>query len=151
MGSRLALVLSAVAVMVTSGANLANAQPPSNNTARHATEILTLGQLTEDTTTAGGHLKASCTDVGYMSHVVWFSFTAASTTQWDAGTYGSNYDTVLLIYEGNAKNQIACDDNSVGGGLSRYLLNVTSGVTYYFAVGSYDRSPGGSLSFGLGT
>lgn len=151
MRSRMILVPLSLVAMLALGVGTASARPPENHTPRNATEIFFATPVSQETFSATGHVKAPCANAGYMTHVVWFVYTAASTMQVDAGTYGSDYDTVLVIYEGNSKNRIACDDDSAGSGLSRYLLNVTAGVTYYFAVGSDDRSEGGNLTFDLGT
>ena len=53
-------------------------------------------------------------------------------------TLGSNFDTVLAVYTGNALNNlvmVGCDDDAAGGRQSRVTFTATAGTTYRVQVG----------------
>ena len=81
------------------------------------------------------------------SHTVWYRFTPSQNRSLVAHTFGSNYDTTLSAYTGTRGNltQIACNDDFQSL-QSRITFDAQAGVTYWLMVGSFDDSPGGSLS-----
>jgi thermitase len=105
--------------------------------------------------------QAGC--VGAESCSVFYSFTAPNTGVISLDTLGSDYDTVLSVYDGCGlyisiwdlyfgPNQIACnDDVTPGSVLQSQLINVpvTIDQTYIIKVSRYGQSypVGGSLSF----
>ncbi len=88
---------------------------------------------------------------------VWWHWTAPNTGTLDINTNGTDYDTVLSIWNGcgqytaagnfDADSLLACDDDG-GTGTQSQILNfqVQVGQTYYFKASAYgDTSPGGLL------
>jgi hypothetical protein len=103
----------------------------------------------------------TCTSMG---HIVWFKWVATETGTVHASTFGSGYDTVLVVYDNNL-SQIGCDDDYTFGDPCPTPkgnqtpqdhcsfvdnISVTEGQTYYFAVGAFSDSRGGKVSFFLG-
>ncbi|MFO0830458.1 MAG: S8 family serine peptidase [Phycisphaerales bacterium] len=92
---------------------------------------------------------------------VWWKWTAPNTGTIAVNTNGSDYDTVLSIWDGcgtvNASNVfvsptlLACDDDGGTGTQSQILaFPVQVGDTYYFKASAYgDTNPGGLLDFAL--
>jgi hypothetical protein len=82
---------------------------------------------------------------------VWYQFTPTADMRLNANTFGSDYDTVLLIVTGTPGdfNVINCNDD-VGGRQSSITFQATAGTTYYFMVGSFvESNQGGNLVFNL--
>lgn len=74
------------------------------------------------------------------THSVWYCWTAPADVTEVFDTIGSDFDTVLAIYTGNAVNSLSfvAGDNDSGGNLtSRVSFNTTGGVTYHIAVDSF--------------
>jgi hypothetical protein len=71
---------------------------------------------------------------------VWYSWTAPGSGQVTIDTCGSDFDTVLAVYTGNAVNAlapIASNDDACGSGQSRVSFAATAGTTYRIAVDGY--------------
>jgi hypothetical protein len=81
-------------------------------------------------------------------HVVWFTFTATSSQDLTADTFGSAYDTVLDVYQRG--KFIDCNDD-FGDLQSRVGFQATAGRTYYFKVAAYDDTAGGNAVLNLNT
>jgi hypothetical protein len=91
------------------------------------------------------------------SNSVWYEFSPPCGGTISLNTNGSNYDTVLSVFDGcgvfvdpdapcDLPEEIACDDDA-GIGLQSQLVDVPvePGVTYYIKVADYNTSPGGGL------
>ncbi|MBK8027730.1 MAG: S8 family serine peptidase [Chloroflexi bacterium] len=70
-----------------------------------------------------------------VSNTVWYKFTPAYTMTVNANTFGSNYDTVLGVYDG-ALTSVACNNDLVAG-VTQSQVNFTAvaGTTYNILVG----------------
>jgi len=78
---------------------------------------------------------------------VWYSFTPVSDVAVAFDTFGSEYDTYLVVYtltnpsnpnpRGNNLTQVYCSDDSAGGSQSSYILNATTGTTYLIEVAEF--------------
>ncbi len=94
------------------------------------------------------------------SKSVWFQYTPSVNGRIDVDTEGSDYDTVLSVWNGcplavllNGNlicipaSEVACDDDSGAGTTSRIIgANVRKGVTYRIKVAGYGASsPGGDM------
>ena len=111
------------------------------------------------TTQAGENVDPTCSD--FVGKTVWFAYTPASNTTVTASTAGSSYDTVLVLYQGTSLaglTPLACDDDSIAvSGPSKITsAALTGGQTYYFQVGGWTQTLGGTaasgtLSFSLTT
>ncbi len=91
-------------------------------------------------TTASNDPVLPCGSVSTGSASVWYRFTPNSTGLLEVNTNGSNYDTMLAVWRGNAGNltNIACDDDN-GEGLASLVSRVYlyKGVTYFLEVTRY--------------
>jgi hypothetical protein len=80
---------------------------------------------------------------GYRT--AWYQFSVPRNGQVTISTFGSNYDTVLAVYEGSCGQlqKLACNDdyNMLS---SQVTLSVRTGQTYYIQVADWEASnPGG--------
>jgi uncharacterized repeat protein (TIGR01451 family) len=69
---------------------------------------------------------------------VWWRWTASVAGSVSLDSHGSNFDTLLAVYSGNAVNAlttIAGNDNDGGaGGVSGLTFHAEAGATYHFAI-----------------
>lgn len=82
---------------------------------------------------------------------VWFSYTALADGSLQATTYGSDYDTALVVGTQNGDggiDVIGCNDDTVGL-QSAVRFDAASGSTYLLMVGSFLDGPGGELVLNL--
>src|SRR5262245_593134 len=93
------------------------------------------------------------------SNSVWYRYTPDKDGYIVVDTHGSNYNTVLSIWNGcpggfppncTDRTQLACNDDFLIGTTSEVGLRVNAGVTYYIRVADYNSSNGGgTLNFNL--
>lgn len=73
---------------------------------------------------------------------VWFSWTAPESGNLTASTAGSDFDTLLAVYQGNSLNSLLAlgsNDDFAPGVTSQVTIPVTAGQTYFIVVdGKYD-------------
>jgi hypothetical protein len=110
---------------------------------------------TAATIEAGENTDPSCSGTGFIGKTVWFKYTATANVTITADTSGSSagYDTLLVLYRGTALNsltEVACDDDGIAsGGASRIASQaLLAGQTYYFQVGGFNATIGGTPSSG---
>lgn len=75
---------------------------------------------------------------------VWWSYTPSSSGQVTIDTAGSNFDTTLAVYTGNAVNALTlvmANDDAIGL-QSRVQFNAQAGVSYAIAVAGYGTATG---------
>lgn len=69
---------------------------------------------------------------------VWWTWTATSSGTAVITTAGTNFDSLLAVYTGDALTELTAiasnDQDPLGGTTSRVIFNVTSGTTYQIAV-----------------
>jgi Ca2+-binding RTX toxin-like protein len=117
------------------------------------TTPITLLPFTATVDTTGATLQAGepvppC--VTAHGHSVWFAYTPTTGATLTADTMGSNYDTVLTVYQTTWASPLACNDNISTTDLdSRVTFTAIAGATYYFQVSSQGTGPGGTLTFHL--
>ena len=127
--------------------------PPTNDDFDDATQIrkrpFTDTIVTEGATTAADDPIPSCANGG-RGPTVWYTFTASGNQRIEANTFGSDYDTDLVVYTGTRGDltEIACNDDA-DGVHSMVVFDAVAGETYYFMVGAFASGPGGSLVFNL--
>ncbi len=83
---------------------------------------------------------------------VWWMWQAPSTGTFRLDTVGSDFDTTLSVYTGNAVNGlslVSSNDNSGGGGTSLINFSATLGTTYHIAVDGYNGASG-NIKLNLG-
>jgi len=98
--------------------------------------------------------QCSSTYLGDMNDDVWFAWTATASGTITVSTCDLvNFDSDIVIYEGNCNNktQIGCngDGSGCGGYSSLATADVTGGDLYIFRIGGYDSSATGSGSVSL--
>jgi thermitase len=75
---------------------------------------------------------------------MWFEWQAPSAGELILDTVGSNFDTTLAVYRGNAVNALTAvaSNDDAEGRQSRVRLTVTAGTTYMVAVDGYSSRTG---------
>jgi hypothetical protein len=121
-------------------------KPPANDDFGNATSVA-LGSMSSATTTSATlQLNEPVSWCGYgVDRTVWYRYTAGSTRTVVANTVGSNFDTVLTVFQGDSLaslNQVTCNDDRGIDVLSKVTLSVVAGETYYFQVGGFGGSSG---------
>jgi len=119
------------------------------------TQVTTLGfedRISDTSNTAlDVRLLRECGEVEIGS-TVWYRFTPRQDIDLVADTFGSDFDTVLAVYQGpedlNELEFVGCNDESGGSSQSRVTIRAKSGETYYFQVGGFVGQTG-SLVFNL--
>jgi len=140
---------------------------PINDICSEATEVLGVAYdpgliFTETANIEICESQESCefNNVG-VSNTVYYKYTPPCDGLLSVNTNGSNYDTVLSVWDGcglfvsieacDPANQIACDDDS-GTGLDSQIndLPVVGGQAYIIKVSDYNTTDGGGwLDFNL--
>jgi hypothetical protein len=123
---------------------VAEPSPPPVTTAGKCEAPVDLGTATGLVATGsnsgyGDLVTPSCAGTG-GSEVV-FSWTAAEDGQYTFDTFGSSYDTVLTLYEGQACTpELLCNDDAGRSAQSRLSVAATAGDTFTIAIDgfSYD-------------
>lgn len=126
--------------------------------------VVTYNPATYSTTTATSQiceLAENCESNGAgSSNSVWYVYHPAKAGYITIDTHGSNYDTVLSVWNGcpggfppncTQRTQLACNDNYGFGTTSEITMYVTPRSTgYYIRVADYNSaSGGGTLNFNL--
>jgi hypothetical protein len=124
---------------------------PSNDNFTNATAVGGMsGSQSGSTTTATGE-PGEPLHAGFGGgRSVWYRWTAPQTGRWFFRTLGSNYDTTLAIYTGNALNaltKLVSNDDSPAGGTTSYVEFIAqAGGVYQVAI---DGDEGASGNFSL--
>ncbi len=139
--------------------------PPANDNCGSATvipgDVVVYNPAVINTTGATNSIcepNESCEagDVG-TSNSVWYSYTPTMSGLVEIHTLGSNYNTVLSVFDGcslfvipcSLPTELACQDDDFGP-QSVVTLNVIAGENYRIKVSDYNTSDGGgSLNFNL--
>jgi len=121
------------------------AEPPTNDDLTGAIEIVVPhnhSQSTVGATVAESELSSSCTASGAS---VWYQYTPSKDENFVVDTFGSDYDTVLAIWEGDEHPlfEIACNDDGMDG-TSQSQLNtqLTAGTNYFISVNGFNNETG---------
>lgn len=111
-------------------------------------------------TSVPGNNFGATKETGETNHVgkpdgksVWWTWTAPSSGTFRLDTIGSDFDTLLAVYTGNAVGtltNLAADDDSGGNNSSLLNLNAVAGSTYHIAVAGYGGAAG-NYKLNLGT
>ncbi|HXI50624.1 MAG TPA: S8 family serine peptidase, partial [Candidatus Saccharimonadales bacterium] len=76
---------------------------------------------------------------------LWWTWTARATGPVTVDTHGSDFDTLLAVYAGNAVDNlilISDDNDSPFDQTSQLIFNATAGITYHIAVDGYRGAVG---------
>jgi hypothetical protein len=144
----LSLVVPAVLMVGLPGQTLAAS--PGNDFFANATRVS--GSFFEELSTSestrqSGEPWPDC--VGDTGHSVWYRYYAPGPRSLYVDTSGSDFDTVLALYEGSSLanlNQVDCDDDSWSGHASVLTTSVRGDRTYYIQVSGYGDDAG-NLAF----
>lgn len=108
--------------------------------------------LQGDTVSTSGSNVGASRELGEPLHAgntssasVWWTWTASRAGTVNIDTVGSDFDTILAIYTGQAVNaltEIGSNDDSGGGLQSRVVFQATQGTTYRIAVAGFNNASG---------
>jgi len=76
---------------------------------------------------------------------IWYAYTPSCAGLVVMDTIGSNFDTVLSVYQGCGGLEVACDDDSFGGYQSQVSFYATADVTYNIRLGGYNAATGSTI------
>jgi hypothetical protein len=139
-------VVAAVGLAVV-GVTPAWAVAPANDNFANAqaqTGSFTDNLNNADATTEGAEpLVPSCIGpLDSVSHTVWYGLTITAGAEVSADTFGSNFDTVLVVYIGaslGSLSEVACNDDGGGsGGPSVLEFTASSSTTYWIQASGYN-------------
>lgn len=132
-------------------ATTASAQFVCNDTRLNAYRITRLPFVASDIDTTiaraptANEPLGSCMGRQPVLYSVWFRYKAPKRLLLEANTFGSNFDTALVVFEGAPEEEqdIACSDDSAKNRQSQVFFTAQEGATYWFLVGtSADQFPG---------
>ncbi len=138
------VLLAFVLVGQVMAAAPAGAQEPSHDlrlTARqipslpYTDTVVTRGATTE----AWDFLQFDCRRMGSS---VWYRFTATEDGDVAVDTFGSDFDTVVVVWPAGGVQPITCSDDAWGTTLSRAIFRAQAGQTYEIQVGGFATSSG---------
>lgn len=106
------------------------------------------------------HAMEGASACGSGSHSVWYSFTATADQNLVADTLGSDYDTIIDVWEGTLSSDrmnpgfetlkpVACNDNSGDSPQSEVVFAARSGQSYVIRISAALDASGGTLTFHL--
>lgn len=136
------IVVLGLSILILSLPVSAEAAPPVNDDFADALALseplpALAAVSTAESTTEPGEPVPSCIDNGEFGASVWYTYTPSVKTSVALDTKGSNFDTVISFYTGNALNsltEIACNDeisfNAFTANASRVAQVLAAGTTY---------------------
>ena len=91
--------------------------------------------------------NSATTNNGRGWHSVWYAYTATAAGTLHVDTVGSNYDTVVGVWQGafGTLTNVGCDDDTGGNYTSSLNAAIASGTTYYIEVAGYYSYSSGNL------
>jgi len=123
-------------------------QPPSTNNddCQNAKQIGDVTDMPFDTTTASQDGSRLC----LFSSNLWYCYTASCTGKATVSLAGSNYDTMLAVYDGckcypALNDMIECNDDSASSLQSEIVFDAIAGNQYLIEVGGYGLEAGQGL------
>jgi hypothetical protein len=134
-------LLAALALPSTSASAAA---PPDNDLIASATRVTSLPAVfTQDTTEA---TRSSDDGRSVQGHSVWFRYRPTQTRRLRVTTIGSDYDTVLSLFEGPRDDRVLvkADDDRVDVNAALQFKAV-AGNRYWVAASAYGSGSGGEL------
>ncbi len=143
-----AMLMASGLLVATTGA--VSAAAPSNDRFGNATVISSI-PFTDSVDTTEATTTGVNPDCAGDSNTVWYSFTPSVDGQMSATTVGSDFDTTLSVYIGDANDliMIACNDDAGHGFHSAVLFQATAATTYYLMAGSCCGQGGGALELAV--
>ena len=148
MNARLLVVMLSVGALTVALASPASAAPPRNDSYLNPAAIKRLPATKRLHSTADATLQAgepiACFGGEGVDKTVWYAFTPPSSLSIQADTFGSDYDTVLVIYtwDGTSFTPVACNDDASSPQSAIFEQQLTGGTTYYFQIGGFGGASG---------
>lgn len=147
-------VVSFLVCLLLAIPGVAHAAPPANDDFANAVAVteplpFTATQDTSEATTEASEPTVKQYGCGFIAATVWYSYTPSADTVVSADTIGSDFDTVLAVWQGtdlDSLTLVACVDDSRGGLQSTLPFVAESGVDYHIQVGGF-LADTGALSF----
>jgi hypothetical protein len=140
-------------------ASTALAAPPSSEpgfSKKTAIPVTVGGSASVNSATSTNTVTRPQCGADTNGHAVWFKFTATTDQDLTADTAGSEYDTVLDVYQRG--KFLGCNDDDFSGSLcgsvgrcSTVGFFATAGRTYYFRVAAFSTTPGDNTLLNLKT
>jgi len=127
-------------IVITDGSTLR----PENDDFNYATNVVlsnnsyAASQFIDNATNDSDDPIIPCrNDTGYKT--VWYRYVAPNNNPVTIDTQGSNYDTVLAVWQGTrgSLTNIACNDDSNNTLSSQIITSLTAGQTYYIEVAGF--------------
>jgi len=117
--------------------------PPTKDDCMNAVPVGDVTDLPFDTTNAAFDGPGHC----MTSPNIWYCYTATCTGEATVSLLGSNYDTMLGVYNGcecypTTSDVIGCNDDAAGTYQSQLTFAVTSGARYLIEIGGYGSAIG---------
>jgi len=120
------------------GQTILNINSPLNNAFNSCTSVSGLvGTITGYNIGATKELNEPDHDDNYGGHSVWYCWSPTNSGPYIFDTIGSDFDTTLGVYTGNAVDALTviASDNDSGSNLtSRVAFDAVAGATYHIAV-----------------
>lgn len=138
--------------LLLGGAVPAFAAPPGNDDRASATVISAI-PFSDSLSTVEATNEVDEPE-GCGGNAVWYSFTPSADVRLEANTFGSDYDTVITVWQdlgGGDLGFVDCNDDAVGL-TSRVRWDAVGGTTYLMQVGGccgFDSGETGNLVFNL--
>lgn len=149
-----AIALLASPLLLLSLTGVAHAAPPANDAFADAIPVTEPLPFTDTQDTTDASLEADEPQLGDVNcgfdvgNTVWYSYTPSATAVVAADTIGSDFDTVLGVWEGaslNALTLVGCVDDTRGL-QSVVPFRAESGVDYHIQIGGF-AGDSGTLAF----
>lgn len=142
-----AVAISAAGLVAMAGPAFA---VPSNDTRANAEAIgegVVVNGDTAGATLETGEQSNSCSAGfgGTGDNTVWYSITAAGVGNLTA-SMTSETDEAVSVYDASGTQEIACDDDEVGGATEEATWSATSGTTYLISVARYTAGEEGPFT-----
>jgi hypothetical protein len=127
-------------LLLFAGAKVAQAAPPANDDFANAIVVGAL-PYSNSQTTVDATLEFDEQQPCGVGSTVWYSFTPTTSGIFEVDTLGSNFDTIVAVYTGNAVNAltlVGCDDDGGSlGGASKLSFFASAGSTYHIQAGGF--------------
>jgi hypothetical protein len=122
----------------------ASVAPPRNDAFESATMLALPAVIAGPThgATVSTSEPIPCAGIG---STVWYRLRPVANGTLAATTAGSNFDTVLAIYENSLSNLRGCNDDANGTLQSQLNIPVTAGSTYFVQLGGYNARIGDAV------
>lgn len=152
------VMLFGLALLPLVAGSASAASAPANDEFDHARPIDSIPYTgSQNTADATKRLSDPFTCEGKVGRTVWYSLRRANGVNLTVDTFGSDYDTVLTVYDRDSQTgvsgpaglrRIACNDDT-GTTQSSVQFRARANVTYYIMVGTYDVGDGGHLKLNV--